>query len=431
MTSSSSSEDEPLINRRNALLLRQNRTSSRSVILTSSDDDSPLPSWVQNHTSPFKTTQAGSGARTSAAIESNSDDSDMKEVLSPMKVFSSPLKQHSTGAKPAANGSPRVLKDSKLTGELATKVVNNSKTVDINHVEVENSSYALKENRGNIAVLFESKKASATLQRTSVRDTNASVLEPTGAVRKDDSNVEQSQASLPASSAKVEGRMPSAMVGIPAPSASMPVVLPEKLSNIKMLMELENNDNEGKILNHNAVDLSGDSGAIGRFIVQPTSDASDKSITHQVSIDLKGVIYNATIVPAATTMAIVNIGPTEAKVEAMFSEFAQLREDTRFSHMVDPGDGNGNRNLNLFRDDDDMAAVAGTAEGDHIESKRDKKEKNKLASKSSRAIATSKSKVGKSGSTSKGKGVGVKKARPKTAARKTAKAVQGRGKGKK
>ena len=44
-----------------------------------------------------------------------------------------------------------------------------------------------------------------------------------------------------------------------------------------------------------------------------------------------GVLYNATVVPCPMTMAIVNIGPTEAKIESLFSEYVQLREDARFS----------------------------------------------------------------------------------------------------
>ena len=38
-----------------------------------------------------------------------------------------------------------------------------------------------------------------------------------------------------------------------------------------------------------------------------------------------GVLYNATIVPCAASLAVVNMGQAEAKVEALFSEFVQLR----------------------------------------------------------------------------------------------------------
>lgn len=37
------------------------------------------------------------------------------------------------------------------------------------------------------------------------------------------------------------------------------------------------------------------------------------------------MLYNTTIVPCAASLAIVNMGQAEAKVEALFSEFVQLR----------------------------------------------------------------------------------------------------------
>ena len=50
-----------------------------------------------------------------------------------------------------------------------------------------------------------------------------------------------------------------------------------------------------------------------------------------------GVLYNATIVPCPLTMAIVNIGQTEAKVESFFSEVVQLREDALFAEEMGIG----------------------------------------------------------------------------------------------
>lgn len=40
-----------------------------------------------------------------------------------------------------------------------------------------------------------------------------------------------------------------------------------------------------------------------------------------------GMVYMATTVPCATTLCVVNIGATEAKVECVLSSFLQLRED--------------------------------------------------------------------------------------------------------
>lgn len=38
-----------------------------------------------------------------------------------------------------------------------------------------------------------------------------------------------------------------------------------------------------------------------------------------------GVLYNATIVPCPVSLAVINMGLQEAKVECLFSEFVQLR----------------------------------------------------------------------------------------------------------
>ena len=38
-----------------------------------------------------------------------------------------------------------------------------------------------------------------------------------------------------------------------------------------------------------------------------------------------GVLYSATIVPLPVSVAVINMGLTEAKVECLFSEFVQLR----------------------------------------------------------------------------------------------------------
>ncbi len=37
------------------------------------------------------------------------------------------------------------------------------------------------------------------------------------------------------------------------------------------------------------------------------------------------MLYNATIVPCPVSIAVINMGQAEAKVECLFSEFVQLR----------------------------------------------------------------------------------------------------------
>jgi hypothetical protein len=40
-------------------------------------------------------------------------------------------------------------------------------------------------------------------------------------------------------------------------------------------------------------------------------------------VDLKGVIYDATVV-ASYALLVVNVGPSEAKVEAVMNDFVQV-----------------------------------------------------------------------------------------------------------
>lgn len=128
----------------------------------------------------------------------------------------------------------------------------------------------------------------------------------------------------------------------------MAVVLPDKLPQIKMLVELESNADD----EHGVTDLSGDSGAIGRLMMAGTKEEP------QMQVDLKGVLYNATIVPCPVTLAVINMGQSEARVECLFTEFVQLREDTRFScNEGDQGFGG------LHGDDDENYAAAGEEGG--------------------------------------------------------------------
>ncbi|KAL4527914.1 hypothetical protein Ndes2437B_g00042 [Nannochloris sp. 'desiccata'] len=140
--------------------------------------------------------------------------------------------------------------------------------------------------------------------------------------------------------------------GLPVSSSCLPVVIPDRIPQIKVLLELESTDEL-----HGATDLSGDSGAIGRVLVSNISSSgggasgsgTQQQHQQQLQIDLKGVLYNATVVPCPMTMAIVNIGPTEAKIESLFSEYVQLREDARFSGEMGAADGFGG----LLGDDDE------------------------------------------------------------------------------
>ncbi|KAH0690043.1 hypothetical protein KY289_017401 [Solanum tuberosum] len=95
-------------------------------------------------------------------------------------------------------------------------------------------------------------------------------------------------------------------------SSRLPLVLPEKVQRTKALVECEGD----------SVDLSGDVGAVGRIIV-----SDGPSGNHEMLLDLKGTIYKTTILPSRT-FCVVSFGPSEAKVEAIMSDFIQLKSQS-------------------------------------------------------------------------------------------------------
>jgi hypothetical protein len=99
----------------------------------------------------------------------------------------------------------------------------------------------------------------------------------------------------------------------PRAASSLPLVFGDKVLRSKVLLECEGD----------ALDLSGDMGAVGRFSVCQGQAKDDEELL----LDLKGVIYKTTIVPS-NTFFLVNVGQTEAKVEAIMNDFVQLRADT-------------------------------------------------------------------------------------------------------
>ncbi|KAL3144570.1 hypothetical protein ABBQ32_004296 [Trebouxia sp. C0010 RCD-2024] len=101
---------------------------------------------------------------------------------------------------------------------------------------------------------------------------------------------------------------PSLVIASDLPG-QVPVLLPEKLSTSRCLIE---------VVDSVSTDLAGDAGAVGRFsIVQHGQQ-------QQAQLDLKGAVYSMTVVPCASTLCVVNIRQTEARVETVLSEFIQL-----------------------------------------------------------------------------------------------------------
>ncbi|DBA87953.1 TPA: hypothetical protein ACH3X1_004938 [Trebouxia sp. C0004] len=103
------------------------------------------------------------------------------------------------------------------------------------------------------------------------------------------------------------------LVADPDLSGEIPVLLPEKLSAFKCLVEVEAGT---------STDLAGDAGAVGRFAMTRHSERQ------QAQLDLKGQMYHMNVVPCASTLCVLNIRQTEAKVEAIFPDYVQLRQDS-------------------------------------------------------------------------------------------------------
>ncbi|GLJ09403.1 hypothetical protein SUGI_0108750 [Cryptomeria japonica] len=95
----------------------------------------------------------------------------------------------------------------------------------------------------------------------------------------------------------------------PQVASRLPLVFADKVHRSKALLECEDE----------ALDFSGDVGAIGRLAVSKTS-----SNDHEILLDLKGAIYKTTVVPSYT-FCVVNFGTSEAKIEAIMDDFIQLQ----------------------------------------------------------------------------------------------------------
>ncbi|XP_073145693.1 uncharacterized protein [Henckelia pumila] len=103
----------------------------------------------------------------------------------------------------------------------------------------------------------------------------------------------------------VSGKHP----GPQATSSRLPLLLSEKVQRLKALVECEGD----------AIDLSGDVGAVGRVVI-----SDDPSSNHEMFLDLKGTVYKTTIVPSRT-FCVVSFSQSEAKIEAIMNDFIQLK----------------------------------------------------------------------------------------------------------
>jgi hypothetical protein len=194
-------------------------------------------------------------------------------------------------------------------------------------------------------------------------------------------------------------------------------VLPERLAKSKVIVELEG---EG-----DAVDLEGDAGAVGRFY---SVDGGE-----ELRLDLKGVVYEARMVPSATCL-LVKLEAGEARVEAVMNEYMCLRKEAAAvaddSGMADgfafgedsersaPSGGGGKRG----RGGGSESGGGGGGGGGGSSSDDDSASggKKPAAKKAKKAGAGKGGKGGKAGAGKK-KGAGAKKAKPGAGAKRNKK----------
>jgi len=234
----SSDEDIPLIQRNQGVFFNK----TNPVIAGSDDDDSPLPSWLGQ--------PKPSGKGNTTLIDSDSDSDDIKEVISPIKLIS-PTKQQ-----------PTTVEDIGIAaGEAGTS-----------------AAHAAKDTKP--AKNPTSKRKTPTLAKS---------IKP--AIDPSNDGAGPSQPAGAHAIQKQTTTTTARPAGIPVSSSSIPVVIPDRIPQMKVLLELESTDEL-----HGATDLSGDSGAIGRVLVSNTSSngngasgsGTQQQQQHQLQIDLKG-----------------------------------------------------------------------------------------------------------------------------------------------
>ena len=105
------------------------------------------------------------------------------------------------------------------------------------------------------------------------------------------------------------------------------LMISEKLSKTKVLVQFDE-DSDAKL------DLSGDIGAVGRFLVIGKAEGGANGgngaelTTDQVHLrmDLKGQMYNCRVLPTCTTM-VMSLKDDEAKVESIATDLMRLEHD--------------------------------------------------------------------------------------------------------
>jgi len=120
----------------------------------------------------------------------------------------------------------------------------------------------------------------------------------------------------------------------------VPLFVPAALNRSKVFFECEGTGE--------AVDLEGDVGVVGRLLTESEGG---------MQMDLKGVLYDARILSTPTSIAILAVTATEAKVESVSNDFVQLFVDATHNSGGTTLDGY----LGADSDDENERVVAGSA----------------------------------------------------------------------
>ena len=101
-------------------------------------------------------------------------------------------------------------------------------------------------------------------------------------------------------------RTPKPKVAFLPNSAPRPVYL-AKPKSVQLLVETDAGS---------GLDLRGEAGTVGRFNVANDEDASFR-------LDLKGDVFHGRLLPCASTVCIMTLGPADAKIECVVKDFLQ------------------------------------------------------------------------------------------------------------
>ncbi|CAL8468020.1 g7559 [Coccomyxa elongata] len=381
--SNSDSDDEPLF-KRATKARRQDDADRRS------NSGSPLPEWLSQNTSPVKTLELLSDSDEVVEVASGDDDAEEKHEVGPRSAASGEQAAKKRRAAPRGRGGRRVNRvllssenddsgDEGSAGEEQPSARKRQKTVPATQLSQkspsQNATRLLKKHKAEDSAVGNGSASQQTLQKIAEE-----AEQPDGEIGGEGTQADATKGSQAVKAAKTPLGKAAALAPV---AGEIPIMMPEKLSLTKFIVELEGG-------NDSSVDLAGDAGVVGRWLVE----GDDK--TPELKMDLKGVVYAATTVPCATTLCVVNLSATEARVEAMSQQYIQLRP---LGAQGPAGDDDADNNYFMY-DDDDNYQYEGNAQhqgaGDHAEpgAKAAKRKSKAAAGKAKKAPVAKRSGAG-------------------------------------